>query len=110
MSEIAVTNITGITAAGERIAISVTIGAPYRESSDPEMWRCPVAVSPLYNKLADMAGGDSLQALCLATRLAFSLLHDFRSKGGRLLLTEDEGGETEFPIDAYLPQLPGGNA
>lgn len=110
MSEIAATNITGVTAAGERIAISVSIGTPYQEAADPEVWRCPVAVSPLYSRLADIAGSDSLQALCLATRLAFSLLHDFKSKGGKLLLAEDDGKETEFPIDAYLPQLPGGNA
>ena len=110
MSEIAATTITGVTAAGEYIAISVTIGTPYRETTDPEVWRCPVAVSPLYGRLADIAGNDSLQALCLATRLAFSLLHDFKGKGGRLLLAKEDGEETEFPVDAYLPQPPGGNA
>lgn len=110
MSEIAATTITGVTAAGEHIAISVTIGTPYRETTDPEVWRCPVAVFPLYGRLADIAGNDSLQALCLATRLAFSLLHDFKSKGGRLLLAKEDGEETEFPVDAYLPQPLGGNA
>jgi hypothetical protein len=64
-----------------------------------------VAVHPLYEKLADIAGVDSLQALCLATRLAFVLLHDFKRKGGRLFLDEEE-----FPIDSYFPELPNGNA
>jgi hypothetical protein len=67
---------------GTRIDVKVEVGAPYLDDSG--LWRCPVSVAPLYGKLGDIAGEDSLQALALAMRLAFNLLADFRTKGGVL--------------------------
>jgi hypothetical protein len=69
---------------GEVFVIGLEIGAPYpRETGE---WACPVALRGLYDRLPDVAGLDSLQALCHAIGLAQSLLRDFREKGGILLL------------------------
>lgn len=68
----------------EPFQITIEIGTPYRRDIDVESWACPVSVSPLYKKLADMQGVDSLQALCEAIALARSLLEGFREEGGAL--------------------------
>jgi hypothetical protein len=68
----------------ERFEIIVEIGTPYLCGDDPEEWACPVAVRPLYKRLHDAHGGDSLQSLCLAIALAQDLLQGFREKGGSL--------------------------
>jgi Domain of unknown function (DUF6968) len=104
---LASTEMVGIKPNGERLAIAVRIGRPYVSGTDPETWSCPVSVEPLYPKLADIAGLDSLQALVLACNLAFSLLQGFKDKGGRLL--HDDG--TEFPLEAYdFAKSPSGRA
>jgi hypothetical protein len=77
--------------------ITVEIGTPYQCGTDPEEWACPVAVSPLFEKLHDAHGGDSFQALCLAAALAQDLLHGFIEKGG--LLSYDTG--EAFPLESY---------
>ncbi len=69
---------------------------PYQCADSPEEWSCPVSVRPLHDQLSDQHGGDSLQALCLAIRLALDLLKDFRAKGGVLLIDGED-----FPIEAY---------
>ncbi len=94
---LASTQMVGIRPGGERLTITVRIGQPYLSNSHPDTWSCPVSVEPLYSKLADIAGEDSLQALVLACSLAFTLLQDFKDKGGKLL---NEDGE-DFPLDAY---------
>lgn len=87
----------GIRPGGERVAITVRIGRPYLGATGPDTWSCPVAVHPLYSKLADISGADSLQALVLACNLAFTLLLDFKDKGGKLLYEDG----TDFPLEAY---------
>lgn len=94
---LASTRMLGVRPGGERLTITVRIGQPYLSKSHPDTWSCPVFVEPLYSRLADIAGEDSLQALVLACNLAFDLLQDFKDKGGKLL---NENGE-DFPLDAY---------
>ena len=84
---------------GERFDISLQIGAPYQRSELLGEWSCPVSLEPLYPQLRDQTGSDAFQALCLAIRLAFTLLTHFKAGGGKLLCSDG----TEFPIDAYLP-------
>jgi len=94
---IASTQIVGVRPSGEKLSITVRIGRPYISGTEPETWSCPVSVEPLYPKLADIAGLDSLQSFVLACRLALSLLEGFKESGGQLL--HDDG--TDFPLEAY---------
>ena len=81
----------------DRFEIILEIGTPYQCGDRQEEWACPVALSPLYERLCDMRGVSSFQALCLAIALAQELLADFKEKGGSLTF---ETGE-EFPLQAY---------
>jgi hypothetical protein len=81
----------------DRVQITVEIGTPY-ECESPGEWACPVKVEPLYPLLRDIHGIDSLQALCLAIRLAETLLTGFRDDGGTLTY---ENGE-KFSFEPYL--------
>src|SRR5262245_16964356 len=92
---IAVTALIAETADRGRFPLRVEFGRPYLRSRDPDVWACPVSVFPIHERLADVAGGDSLQALCLASRLAVSLLEAFVASGGQL--RNDDG--TAFSTD-----------
>jgi hypothetical protein len=89
----------------ERIQISIKIGMPYRWGENPEVWACPVAIEPLYHRLPDVRGEDSLQALCLAIRLAETLVAGFHRDGAAL--TNEDG--SEFTFEAYFGPRPGSN-
>src|SRR5262245_9666671 len=82
---------------GERIEVTVAIGHPYPTISGD--WACPVEIDGLHGRLADMHGIDSLQALCLAIRLAGRLLHAFEASGGRIL---DPATEEAVTLDGYF--------
>jgi len=84
---------------GERFPFRVRVGPPYQSNSEPDTWRCPVAIYPLHAHLRDIAGRDSFQAVCLASRTALDLLRLFVERGGRL--TYD--GANDVPLDAYIP-------
>lgn len=81
----------------EPFLIKVQIGVPYQCGNDPEEWACFVSLTPLYKRLHDAHGGNSLQALCLAVSLALDLLQDFKEKGGALRFPSGE----EFPLESY---------
>ena len=77
---------------GERIAVTLRIGKPYR-ASDVD-WACPVAAEGLYFKLADIHGIDSLQALALAQKLLLQLMAGAIEDGGSFRNVDDDS-----PID-----------
>jgi hypothetical protein len=77
-----------------RFKISVEIGRPYQGEGGE--WRCPVALRP-FPAFPDVAGEDSLQALCLAISLVRETLEFFRDDGGLLAY---ETGEA-FALDSY---------
>jgi hypothetical protein len=81
----------------EEFSITVEIGVPYKVQDAPELWRCPVSVRPLYERITDSPGASSFQALCLATSIAQDLLADFKGQGGVLL--ESDG--TDFLSESY---------
>ena len=81
---------------GETFVVSLRIGVPYRK--DEDVWSCPVSLTPLYSGLRDQSGADAFQALCLASRLAVTLLTHFRDDGGQLVNRDG----TPFALDAYL--------
>jgi hypothetical protein len=96
---VASTKIIGIRPSGERMEIVFAVGRPYLESGgDLEQWRCPVSLEPLQGRLADAAGADSIQSICMALALGLYLLRQFKEEGGKLLHDDD----TEFPLTAYL--------
>ena len=67
----------------ERYTLVVEIGQPYRVQ---EMeWACPVKIRGLYDRLPDVRGVDSLQALCQAASLVRSLLEGYLENGGKLV-------------------------
>jgi hypothetical protein len=76
------------------LSIEIEIGTPYQQ--EPDVWRCPVALNGLYDRLAEAAGIDSFQALCLAISLVQELLQGFCADGGKLL-QDGEG----FSLQGY---------
>ena len=69
---------------GNRLGVTIEIGSPYQ--CGPEEWACSVALNGLHDKLRDIRGGDALQALCLALRLAFSLLMPSRTTADKFCI------------------------
>ena len=72
---IAARDLIGEAENGERFPISLQIGKPYR-ASDVD-WACPVAIEGLRERLPDMHGIDSFQALLLAIYIARQVIEDF---------------------------------
>jgi hypothetical protein len=85
---------------GDTFSMQLEIGLPYQvQGAEFEEWACPVSLTPLFGRLADIHGCDAVQALALAMGLARNLLQQFLQDGGRLLA--DDG--SELTIDAILP-------
>src|ERR1044072_2493761 len=76
-----------VRATGERREVAAELGRPYQTQAGD--WACPVSLEPLHQRLADVHGLDSLQALCLAASLVRNLLTGFRDEGGRILQLQD---------------------
>ncbi|MGD0948829.1 MAG: hypothetical protein ABSA52_15565 [Candidatus Binatia bacterium] len=78
---------------GDRVLVTAEIGRLYDSGAGD--WACPVTLRGLYDRLTDIHGVDSLQALCLAASLVRKLLTSFVDDGGRVLHPEDES-EVDF--------------
>ena len=72
---------------GRSLEIQLGIGTPYEVTE--EEWACPVRVDGLHDKLSEMHGVDSWQALQLSCQLAARLLEGFVQDGGRLFWEKD---------------------
>jgi hypothetical protein len=75
---------------GVRRAGLIRIEKPY-EVDETEA-RCPVVIDGLQERMPDVSGTSTLQALALAVWLCSSLLRDFVEAGGRILRPDTEGG------------------
>ena len=73
---------------GRKKRVRARVGKPYRVSTGE--WACPVEIRGFESRYPDISGGDSMQALCLATSLIRMRFEDFLSKGGRVLDTDDD--------------------
>jgi len=73
---------------GSRRAGRIAVGAPAYVS--PHEAQCAVALDGFQERIPRISGGSSLQALLLATRFLGWRLHDFVSKGGRVLDPSDD--------------------
>jgi hypothetical protein len=78
---------------GARLKVPAAVGQPYQVG--PQEWACPVSLAGLYEKLVDVHGSSSLQALCLAASYLRRLLVYFLEDGGGLLY---EDGSDDFDI------------
>ena len=79
------------------------IGRPHLHQ--PGEWRCPVGIFPLYERLPDVAGADSLHALSSALRLMKSRLKSFYRRGGKIHARNDRRGHDEeqpFSFGSYF--------
>jgi hypothetical protein len=77
------TSFTCVRPDGARVSVTIAVGHPYPTSEGD--WACPVEIDGLQGRLEDIAGSDSMQALCLAIRTARDLLDSFMADGGRIL-------------------------
>jgi hypothetical protein len=77
------TTFTCVRPGGGRVSVTIAVGHPYPTSEGD--WACPVEIDGLQGRLEDIAGEDSMQALCLAIRTARDLLTSFMADGGRVL-------------------------
>ncbi len=83
----------------ERRRVRVWITRP-EETPDGD-WVCRLEADDLVRgPRIGVHGASSLQALCLAVRLARTQLDDFRDRGGRLHCAEE--GPEEVPLDAIF--------
>ena len=95
----------------EEFQINIAIGTPYPRGNGS--WACPVELRGLHDRVAEIVGEDSLQALSLAVQFAGKLLADFVQRGGRLRSPGDDPDDS-FPLGAYFsncgPSSAGGAA
>ena|SRR5688572_14805641 len=78
---------------GRRVPGRIAVGQPYTVAGgDPAGWHeshCPIEIDSLHSGKHPVIGGGSLQALLLGVRFLGSTLHNFVSRGGRVLDAED---------------------
>ena len=98
--EVAFAEIRCIAPDGRAFDVRVVVARPYRAPSGE--WRCPVVMAGLQERLPDMAGEDSLQALCMALSTVRMLLEHFVAQGGQMF---HRGSQSPFDIAATFGPL-----
>ena len=88
-----------VTVDGRERPVTAAIGTPYKAATGE--WRCAVSLAGLHHDLADVAGEDALQALCLAASLMRTLLEDVRAGGGKVLDTD----RCEYSLEATFGRI-----
>ena len=86
---------------GERIEVTVAIGAPYKDE-EYESWACPVKAEGFHKNLAAMHGIDSWQALREAQKLVLSILVHFIEDGGKLYIFGEDEEVTINEVHKYF--------
>lgn len=76
-----------VSKSGHGFQIRLMVGRPYQEGAGN--WACRVALDGFHERLPDVRGENSWQALILAIRLAKTLLGFFIEDGGRLYWEAD---------------------
>lgn len=87
---------------GDPFDVIVRIGRPRQQPTGE--WLCSVALVGFYDRPHDIAGDDSLQALCLGLSHARAALTQFVREGGRLMYP---GSADDYPIDAVFSGVGG---
>jgi hypothetical protein len=85
---------------GRRVAGDIAVGQPYTlAGGDPAASyesHCPVEIDSLHSRAHPIIGGGTLQALLLGVQFLGTMLHDFVSRGGRVLYPDD-GSDVPLP-------------
>lgn len=76
---------------GSEIKLIARVGVPYE--AECGQFRCPVELAGLDGRYPDIAGGSSMQAICLATSLLATRLRHLLEDGERLVYVEDRDRE-----------------
>jgi hypothetical protein len=86
---------------GEKFPVSVEIGVPYviSDGEDVDFARCPVSMDGLHNRLPNIAGQDTFQALTLTVAFVRNMLTYFVEDGGQIFLND---GKTKFEFGPYF--------
>jgi hypothetical protein len=100
VNEVASAEIVCVAADGREFNATIAVARPYRAPTGE--WRCPVVTSGLQERLPDMAGEDSLQALCMALSTVRILLEHLVEQGGQLLY---RGARSQFEIAATFGRV-----
>jgi hypothetical protein len=87
---------------GQRVEVTARVGRPYPVGRDE--WACPVSLAGLRERLHDVHGASSLQALCLAVSLVRQLLTYFVQDGGQL---RHHDSDHAFEIAATFSRIGG---
>ncbi|MGH8670176.1 MAG: DUF6968 family protein [Burkholderiales bacterium] len=87
----------------KEVEITVRIG---RAAAQGDAWMCPVELAPVYAQPMQVKGVDAFHATWLACSLVLKLLGQLKQEGAALRTAEG----SEFPVDAYLAGLGGGDA
>ena len=96
MRAIAALDLVAISRSGEERPIAVRLETPRITAHGS--WVCALTLDGLHDQLPPIEGADSLQALCLALRVAEITLRGFVDDGGRLVFPHGEA----FLLDAYF--------
>jgi hypothetical protein len=97
---------------GRRVPGRIAVGQPYTlAGADPAASyesHCPVEIDGVHSRLFPIVGEGTLGALLLGVQFLGSMLHDFVSRGGRVLypnsdvpLAEDDSG-VDVPLSALF--------
>ncbi len=74
----------------------IRIEKPY-EVDETEA-RCPIVIDGLQERMPDVSGASTLQALALAVWLCTNMLREFVDSGGRILRSDTDGGAPEDEV------------
>lgn len=86
---------------GRRVPGRIAVGQPY--VADGGESRCPVEIDGFDWGNVPIAGESTLQALLLGVQFLGTTLHDFISRGGRVLDPEDD--DSDVPLEALFGPL-----
>lgn len=105
MDTIAELELLEVAPSGRRSPVRVQVGRPRRFERGG--WACPVLITTIDERVRDIYGEDSMQALCLAVRFVHRMLHSVVERGCRLV---DPQEGSDFPLEAYFGNVGLGTA
>ncbi|HZP78767.1 MAG TPA: hypothetical protein VFB45_21700 [Pseudolabrys sp.] len=85
---------------GREFELTIGVGAPYEISKD--QWICAASTQGLHERVFDLHGVDSWQALQLASQFVAQTLAYFIEGGGRLFSFEERA---PIALEDFIPRL-----
>jgi hypothetical protein len=95
--------VTAVFEQAKEVELVARIG---RAAPQGDAWMCPVELAPVYAQPMQVKGVDAFHATWLACSLVLKLLGQLKQEGAALRSADG----SEFPVDAYLAGLGGGDA